>query len=62
MLIAADGDYPENFSLSVNYYEGIIKNLRWTDLGKVLAGDVFNIGDIQGKPSLEEARELGASL
>lgn len=62
MLIAAEGDYPENFSLVVNYYEGILQHLKWNDLGKILAGGVFNIGDIKDKPSLEEARKLGASL
>jgi multimeric flavodoxin WrbA len=62
MLIAAEGDFPGNFAAVENYYETCIAFLKWTDLGRVLAGGVFEIGDVKGKPALEEARRLGASL
>ncbi|MDR2204091.1 MAG: flavodoxin family protein [Nitrososphaerota archaeon] len=62
MLIAAEGDYPENFALIVNYYESILNYLKWTNKGKVLAGGVINIGDINDKPSLQEAKKLATTL
>lgn len=62
MLIAAEDDTSENFAPMVSYYQTLLKNLGWKDLGMVLAGGVMQVGDINGKPALEEARELGASI
>ena len=36
--------------------------LGWQDRGKVLCGGVLNVGDIQGRPELDQARALGAAM
>ena len=59
MLMPAEGD---KFDEAVYYYERLMMHLKWKNLGTVLAGDVLNPGDIEGKPALEEARKLGASI
>lgn len=62
LLMAAEGNTADNWKPIVNYYNALVSFLGWKDIGKVLAGGVLNIGDIAGKPVLEEARQLGASL
>lgn len=44
------------------WYDRLEKNIGWKSIGKVLCGDVMNIGDIIGNPKLDEARALGASI
>jgi hypothetical protein len=36
--------------------------LKWKNLGSVLAGGNDAIGDINGKPELQKAYELGKSI
>ena len=62
MLMAAGDNTQENWKPALDYYHAIVERLGWTNLGTVLAGEVLNVNDIKGKPSLEEARKLGASL
>lgn len=62
MLIAAEEDSENNFAPVIDYYRTIVKNLAWDDRGIILAGGVYRLGDITGKPSLDKARELGASI
>ena len=45
-----------------SYYEHLAGRLRWRDIGHVLAGGNGDVGDIKGKPELEQARALGASI
>ena len=45
-----------------HYYNGLLKHIGWNNIGIVLAGGVNKVGDIEGKPVLEEARRLGASV
>lgn len=59
LLMAAEGDDFEDVSL---YYDHLTEHLKWKNLGKVLCGGVGAVGDIQGRPELEEAKKLGASL
>lgn len=59
LLMAAEGN---GFEESVYWYERLMTHLGWTDLGKVLCGGVFQVGDIKGNPKLEEAYRLGNSL
>lgn len=47
---------------TMDYYHALLGHLGWKDCGTVLAGGVMNVGDIHGKPSLVEARTLGASI
>ena len=62
MLIAAEEDSKENFAPITDYYKTLVKNLGWKDIGMILAGGVNEIGDIAGKPVLEEAKNLGLSI
>ena len=59
LLMAAEG---HGFDETIQYYNGLMKHLGWNTLGTVLAGGVNDIGDIEGKPILEEARQLGLSI
>lgn len=46
----------------LDYHHALLERLGWKDCGKVLAGGVLHMGDMAGKPALEQARELGASI
>ena len=59
LLMAAEGN---GYEETIYWYERLMGHLGWTDKGKVLCGGVFNIGDIEGNPKLEEAYNLGKSL
>ena len=59
LLMAAEG---RGFDDAAAYYRHLAGHLRWQDLGCVLAGGNMDAGDIAGKPELEQARALGASL
>ena len=59
LLMAAEGD---GFEESVYWYDRLMGHIGWKDCGKVLCGGVMAVGDIEGKPELEEARKLGASI
>lgn len=39
-----------------------MEHLRWKNLGNVLAGRNGHVGDIEGKPELQKAYELGKSI
>jgi hypothetical protein len=58
-IMAAEGtEYKE----TVYWYDGLMKHLGWTDRGKVLAGGGVKPGGVSGKPVVEEAHRLGASI
>lgn len=59
LLMAAEGN---GFEESVYWYDRLMGHIGWKDWGKVLCGGVMAVGDIEGKPELEEARRLGASI
>lgn len=59
LLMAAEGSAFED---SLLYFNHLMEHLRWQNLGHVLAGGNFAVGDIAGKPSLQEAHDLGASI
>ena len=59
LLMAAAGRDFEDVSL---YYDHLLGHLQWRNLGKVLCSGVMNVGDIEGKPELSEAYELGKSI
>ena len=59
LLMAAEGD---GFEETVYWYDRLMGHIGWKDCGKVLCGGVMAVGDIEGKPELEEARKLGASI
>ena len=59
LLMAAEGN---GFGDVLAYYDHLMEHLQWENLGHVLAGGNWDVGDIQGKPELDQARALGASL
>lgn len=59
LLMAAEGN---GFEDVLTYYDNLMKHLQWENLGHVLAGGNGDIGDIAGKPELEQAYELGKSI
>ena len=59
LLMAAEG---HGFDDVLLYYDHLLEHLKWNNLGHVLAGGNFHIGDIAGKPELTQAYELGKSI
>ena len=59
LLMAAEGN---GFEDVVLYYDHLMEHLRWKNLGHVLAGGNGDVGDIEGKPELKEAYELGRAI
>jgi len=59
LLMAAEGN---GFEDVLTYYDHLMEHLRWKNLGHVLAGGNGHVGDIEGKPELEQAYELGKSI
>lgn len=59
LLMAAEGS---GFGDVLTYYDHLMEHLRWKNLGHVLAGGNGDVGDIQGKPELEQAYALGSSI
>ncbi len=59
LLMAAEG---HGFEDVLTYYDHLMEHLRWKNLGHVLAGGNGNVGDIEGKPELQDAYELGKSI
>lgn len=62
LIMAAEGDTPENWKPATDYYDALIKFLKWRNLGAILAGGVLEAGVVAGKPAIDEARRFGASL
>lgn len=59
LLMAAEG---YDFDDVLQYYNHLIENLKWKNLGHVLAGGNMNINDIKGKNEIQQAYELGKSI
>ena len=59
LIMAAEGC---GFEETLYWYEHLEKHLGWKSIGKVLCGGVMAMGDIAGKPELQEAYVLGKSI
>ena len=59
LLMAAEGN---GFGDVLTYYDHLLEHLRWQNLGHVLAGGNGDAGDIDGKPELRAAYDLGRSI
>lgn len=59
LLMAAEGN---DFEDVLTYYDHLLQHLKWKNLGHVLAGGNGDVGDIAGKPELEQAYALGRSI
>ena len=65
LLMAAEGNTPDNWKPVLDYYHALLSQLGWKDLGTVLAGGLLQSGDIlkaDGHAALEEARKLGSAI
>lgn len=62
LLMAAEGDTEANFEPVRHFYHALLQNLAWQNTGIVYAGGNMQPGDIQGKPQLAEARNLGLTI
>ena len=59
LLMAAEG---HGFDDVVLYFDHLMEHLNWKNLGHVLAGGNGDVGDINGKPEIQKAFELGKSI
>ena len=59
LLMSAEG---QGFDDVVLYFDHLMEHLRWNDFGHVLAGGNGDVGDINGKPELQQAFALGQSI
>lgn len=59
LLMAAEG---HDFADALLYYSHLTEHLRWKNLGHVLAGGNGEMGEIEGKPEVTAAYELGRSI
>ncbi len=59
LLMSAEGN---GFEDVLTYFDHLMEHLKWENLGHVLAGGNGDVGDISGKPELEQAFELGKSI
>lgn len=59
LLMAAEG---HGFEEIVYWSDRLEKHIGRKSLGKILAGGVIAVGDIDNRPELEEAEKLGAAL
>lgn len=59
LLMAAEGN---GFEDALSYYDHLMEHLRWKNLGRVLAGGNCDVGDIEGKPEIQAAYDLGKSI
>lgn len=59
LLMAAEGN---GFEDVLQYYDHLMEHLQWKNLGHVLAGGNGDVGDIEGKPEVQEAYNLGKSI
>ena len=62
LIMAAEGDTPDNWKPVLDYYHALTGFLNWTDRGQVLAGGILDAGAVSGRPVLDEAFRFGASL
>jgi len=60
LLVCADDDI-DTAAGALAIYHRTIKYYNWSSVGIVIATEVEHLGDIDGKPVLEEARQLGVS-
>lgn len=59
LLMAAEGD---GFEETLTWYEHLEKHIGWKSIGRVLCGGVMAAGDIQGRPEIQQAYELGKNI
>ena len=58
LMVAGDND----FSLVTHWYDHLMDHLAWEKIGRVLCGNALVLGDIDGRPELLDAENLGRSI
>lgn len=59
LLMAAEGN---GFEETLFWYDHLERHIGWKSLGTVLCGGVMADGDIEGRPELQSAFELGRTI
>ena len=62
LLMAAEGNSADNWEPVLFQYRAMLRFLNWNNRGEILAGGVFNAGDIKGHKALAEALAAGKAL
>lgn len=62
LIMAAEGDFAENWEPVLYFYRSLLKFLDWNNCGEILAGGVFRVGDIAGHKALQEAYLAGKNV
>ena len=62
LLLTGATEFTDLFDAIIRQYELALRFFKLESIGEVFAGGVKDIGDIEGKPALREAYELGASV
>lgn len=62
LLMTAGTPGEEIFKQAVVLYESILRFMHWKDRGRILAGGVHAVGDVQKTDFLQKAYELGKTL
>lgn len=59
LLMSAEG---HGFEDVLSYFEHLMEHLRWENLGHIFSEGNYSVNDIDGKPELQDAYELGKSI
>lgn len=62
LIMAAEGNTKENWEPVLQFYHALTNFLDWKDCGEILAGGVFQLGDIKGHSALEQAYQAGKAI
>lgn len=61
-LLALGGAPEVDAAAALANYKAVVDYMQWEDKGAVVAGEVMDKGDIDGKPALQEAEALGRHI
>lgn len=63
MLVPAEEEHTANFELANHYFDGRLQRVGWKDGGRLLAGGLMQVKDIQNRPEyLSKAYEMGRAI
>lgn len=62
LIMAAEGNTQDNWEAVLQFYHALTKFLDWRNCGEILAGGVFQLGDIKGHPALDQAFKAGKAI
>lgn len=62
LIATAASPVKDIYHMPAEYYEYMVEVLKYKDAGRIIAGGVQNVGDVQHTQYLEEAYKLGKTL